>query len=111
MAATVNGDHSSKKLENRGQYKEIFTGPKGFDRKTELEGSESQPKATVSLYIEECITSFPGTSTKHFLPSILTTFQRGTLRRSTHLLNHSFTMNMARMQTIPFLIFCPLPLG
>ena len=55
MAATVDGDSNSKKLENRGQYKEIFTGPKGFDKKTELEGSESQPKATVSLYIEECV--------------------------------------------------------
>lgn len=37
----------SEKVENRGQYKEIFTGPKGFDRKSEEEGTEDQPKATV----------------------------------------------------------------
>ena len=55
MAVTVIADSTIKKVENRGQYKEIFTGPKGFNRKTELEGTADQPKATVSSNIDKVV--------------------------------------------------------
>ncbi|KAL9110269.1 MAG: hypothetical protein Q9227_005176 [Pyrenula ochraceoflavens] len=38
-------------IENRGQYKEIFTGPKGYDKKLEEEGTEDQPKAPYPQYL------------------------------------------------------------
>jgi len=40
--------NKSKVPNGRTGYKEIFTGPKGFDRKAEEEGTETQPKASVS---------------------------------------------------------------
>ncbi len=35
-------------VKSRGSFKEIFTGPHAYDKKTEEEGTENQPKASVS---------------------------------------------------------------
>lgn len=47
MAVTV---PKTEEVKGRGNFKEIFTGPSAYDKKTEEEGTEDQPKASVSIY-------------------------------------------------------------
>lgn len=45
MAVTV--PPKTEEVKSRGSFKEIFTGPHAYDRKTEEEGTEDQPRASV----------------------------------------------------------------
>lgn len=45
MAVTV--PPKTEEVKSRGNFKEIFTGPNAYDRKTEEEGTEDQPRASV----------------------------------------------------------------
>ena len=95
MAAATN----PPKTNGSTGYKEIFTGPKGFDWNLELEGSEGHPKASVNQPF-----CFDFSLDADCTFSIRITFQHGIPIKNILPSNHFSTKNMRLMQILLFQI-------